>query len=193
MASFSPRHYLLDQARRRFTPTFHNIPGLGVIEKRALAHDWKQKVLAEPPAGSGLKPVVGNSGIPLVGHTISFFRQGPDFAVHLYDKYGPVFFSAVPMLGGINVLGPDATQAVFSNKNKDFSQEGWQQLIGPFFNRGLMLLDFDEHLYHRRIMQEAFTRPRLAGYVEYMDQVVTAVVDDWPTNDARFLFNPAVK
>ena len=113
--------------------------------------------------------------------------------MHLYEKYGPLFFSAVPVLGGINVLGPDATQAVFSNKNKDFSQEGWQQLIGPFFNRGLMLLDFDEHLYHRRIMQEAFTRPRLAGYVEYMDQVVTAVVDDWPTNDARFLFNPAVK
>ena len=99
----------------------------------------------------------------------------------------------MPVLGGINVLGPDATQAVFSNKNKDFSQEGWQQVIGPFFNRGLMLLDFDEHLYHRRIMQEAFTRTRLAGYVEYMDQVVTAVVDDWPTNDARFLFNPAMK
>ena len=193
MAPVSTRHYLLDQARRRFTPTFHNIPGMGLIEKRALAHEWKQKVLAEPPAGSGLKPVVGSSGLPLLGHTVPFFRRGPDFAVHLYEKYGPLFFSAVPVLGGINVLGPDATQAVFSNKNKDFSQEGWQQLIGPFFNRGLMLLDFDEHLYHRRIMQEAFTRPRLAGYVEHMDRVVTAVVDDWPTNDARFLFNPAVK
>ena len=44
-----------------------------------------------------------------------------------------------------------------------------------------MLLDFDEHLYHRRIMQEAFIRPRLAGYVEQMDQVVTAGrCDDWP-------------
>jgi cytochrome P450 len=41
-----------------------------------------------------------------------------------------------------------------------------------------MLLDFEEHLHHRRIIQEAFTRTRLAGYVEHIDRVVTAVVVD---------------
>ena len=51
-------------------------------------------------------------------------------------------------------------------------------MIGPFFNRGLMMLDFDEHMYHRRIMQEAFTRSRLTGYVDHIDQVATAW---WPT------------
>ncbi len=66
-------------------------------------------------------------------------------------------------------------------------------MIGPFFNRGLMLLDFDEHHHHRRIMQEAFTRTRLSGYVEHIDWVVAAGVADWPTNDARFLFYPAIK
>ena len=29
---------------------------------------------------------------------------------------------------------------------------GWSFLIGPFFHGGLMLLDFDEHHRHRRIM-----------------------------------------
>jgi len=99
----------------------------------------------------------------------------------------------VRILRSVNALGPDATQAVFSNKNKDFSQKGWYPICGPFFNRGLMLLDFDEHLYHRRIMQQAFTRTPLAGYVEHIDRVVTAVVADWPTDDARFLFHPAMK
>ena len=57
-----------------------------------------------------------------------------------------------------------------------------------------MLLDFDEHMYHRRIMQEAFTRSRLSGYVERIDRVASKVVaNDWATNDARFLFHPAVK
>ncbi len=74
-------------------------------------------------------------------------------------------------------LGPDATQAVFSNRNKDYSQKGWHPVIGPFFNRGLMLLDFDEHMFHRRIMQEAFTRSRLSGYVEHIDRVAS---DVWP-------------
>src|ERR1700722_10652124 len=193
MTPISTPHYLLDQARRRFTPTLHNIPGMGAVEKRLLAREWKPKVLAVPPAGSGLKPVLGNSGLPLLGHIIELFRAGPDFSVHLYQRFGPVFFSDVPMLGAVAVLGPDANQAVFTNKNKDFSQEGWHPVIGPFFNRGLMLLDFDEHLYHRRIMGEAFTRTRLKGYVEHMDRVVTTSVADWPTNDARFLFNPAVK
>ena len=194
MAPISTRQYLLDRARRRFTPTLSNIPGMGVLEKLELSHEWKQKVLAEPPPGSGLKPVVGNSGLPLLGHTPGVFRGGPDFARHLYRTYGPVFFSAVPILGSVNVLGPDATQAVLVNKNKDFSQQGWQQLIGPFFNRGLMLLDFDEHMFHRRIMQEAFVRSRLIGYVEQMDKVVSQVIaNDWVANDARFLLYPAMK
>ncbi len=91
-------------------------------------------------------------------------------------------------------LGPDATQAVFSNRNKDYSQKGWHPVIGPFFNRGLMLLDFDEHMFHRRIMQEAFTRTRLTGYVEHIDRVASDVVaNDWVADDARFLFYPAMK
>ena len=91
-------------------------------------------------------------------------------------------------------LGPDATQAVFSNRNKEFSQRAWDPLIGPFFERGLMLLDFDEHMFHRRIMQEAFIRTRLAGYVEHIDSVASQVIaNDWVANDPRFLFHPAVK
>ena len=91
-------------------------------------------------------------------------------------------------------LGPDATQAIYSNRNKDFSQQGWAPVIGPFFNRGLMLLDFDEHMFHRRIMQEAFVRTRLAGYTEQVDKVVSQVIaNDWVANDARFLLYPAMK
>jgi cytochrome P450 len=67
-------------------------------------------------------------------------------------------------------------------------------VIGPFFRRGLMLLDFDEHMFHRRIMQEAFIRSRLVGYVEQMDKVVSqVVVNDWIVNDSRFLLYPAMK
>ena len=57
-----------------------------------------------------------------------------------------------------------------------------------------MLLDFDEHMYHRRIMQEAFIRTRLVGYTEQVDKVVSQVIaNDWVANDARFLLYPAMK
>jgi cytochrome P450 len=194
MATISTRDYLLDQAKRRLTPTLNNMPGMGAIEKRLLAHDWKTTLLAEPPAGSGLKPVLGDSGLPILGHIIELFREGPDYPLFLYHTRGPVTFADSQVLRSIAALGPDATQTVFANRNKDYSQKGWHPVIGPFFNRGLMLLDFDEHLAHRRIMQEAFTRSRLARYVEHIDRVAAHVVaNDWPTDEPRFLFYPAMK
>ncbi|MEZ0366510.1 cytochrome P450 [Mycobacterium sp. pUA109] len=193
MATISTPRYLLDQAKRRFTPTVNTIPGMGLLEKRLLAVDWPQKKLADPPPGSDLKPIVGDSGLPILGHIVEMFRQGPDFPLFLYNTRGPVTFADSPILPSIVALGPDATQTIFSNRKKDYSQKGWEPVIGPFFNRGLMMLDFDEHMGHRRIMQEAFTRPRLASYVEHIDRVASSIVSDWPTNDARFLVYPAMK
>ncbi len=193
MATINTAHYLWDQARRRLTPTLNTIPGMGVIEKRLLGVDWKQTTLANPPPGSGLKPVVGDAGLPIVGHIVEMYREGPDFPLFLYRKHGPVYYADSKVMPTVVALGPDATQTIFTNRKKDFSTSGWIDVIGPFFNRGLMLLDFDEHLHHKRIMQGAFTRPRLASYVEDMDRVATAIVHEWPTNDARFLFHPAIK
>ena len=176
MATISTPEYLLDQAKRRLVPTLNNLPGLGALEKRLLAHEWKPITLAEPPPGSDLKPVVGDAGLPVLGHIVESFRGGPEYALHVYRTLGPVSYSQSPALPSVIALGPDATQAVFSNRNKDFSQKGWHPVIGPFFKRGLMLLDFDEHMHHRRILQEAFIRSRLAGYVEHIDRVASQVV-----------------
>jgi cytochrome P450 len=63
------------------------------------------------------------------------------------------------------IAGPDATFEAFTSEAKAFSQDGWSFLIDALFHRGLMLLSFDD-MMHRRIMQEAFTRPRLTGYVD---------------------------
>jgi cytochrome P450 len=121
-------------------------------------------------------------------------RGGPDYLLFLYQTKGPVIFGDSPVLPGVAALGPDAAQVIYSNRNKDYSQQGWTPVIGAFFNRGLMLLDFEEHLFHRRIMQEAFVRSRLVGYVEQMDKVVSQVIaNDWVVNDARFLLYPAMK
>ena len=194
MTTVNTPRYLLDQARRRLTPTLNTIPGMGLLDERLRNTQWPEFVFAEPPPGSSLKPVMGNNGMPVLGHLIEVFRGGPDYVLGTYRKFGPVHYSKTPALNAVAALGPDATQEVFSNRNKDFSTVAWQTVIGPFFNRGLMLMDFDEHMYHRRIMQEAFTRTRLSGYIKHMDAVATAVVaQDWPVNDGRFLFMPAVK
>ena len=193
-ATISTPHYLLDQARRRFTPSITNFPGMGVVERRLLNTEFPERTLAEPPPGSGLKAAVGDAGLPVIGHIIEMMRGGPDYLKFLYETRGPVVFGDSPVLPGVSALGPDAAQVIYSNRNKDYSQQGWMPVIGPFFNRGLMLLDFEEHMFHRRIMQEAFIRSRLVSYVEKIDQVVSqTVANDWVANDARFLLHPAMK
>ncbi len=194
MATISTRDYLLDQAKRRLKPTPVTIPGMGALEKRLLQREWEEITLAEPPTGSDLKAVKGDMGLPILAHMIETFRGGPDFILHQYRKHGPVYYSGSQVLPSVAALGPDATQAVFSNRHKDFSTQAWDPVIGPFFEGGLMLRDFDDHMFHRRIMQEAFTRSRLTGYVEHIDSVASAVIArDWVADDRRFLFHPAVK
>jgi cytochrome P450 len=194
MSTISTTDYLLDQAKRRFTPTVNTIPGMGLLEKRLLNTNWTPRKLADPPPGSGLKPVIGDRGLPVVGHLIEMMRGGPNYLLFLYETKGPVIFGDSPVLPGVAALGPDAAQVIYSNRNKDYSQQGWVPVIGPFFNRGLMLLDFEEHMFHRRIMQEAFVRSRLVGYVEQMDEVVSQVIaNDWVADDSRFLLYPAMK
>ncbi len=51
-----------------------------------------------------------------------------------------------------------------------------------------MLMSFDEHLMHRRIMQEAFTRPRLTGYVKQVGPSVRSSVPKWPTGSGVRLY-----
>lgn len=110
-----------------------------------------------------------------------------------YDGLGPV--SEISFLGGTwtVLLGPDACGAALRNADKAFaSGPGWGRLVGPFFDRGLMLLDFEEHHRHRRLMQEAFTRVRLAGYTAALGPAVAAGLDAWQPRPG-FRVYPALK
>ena len=147
-----------------------------------LSEQGHARTLAAPPAGSDLKSVPGDFGLPLVGHTLQSMRFGTEYALRRYQRYGPVSWSGAFGTRIVSFGGPDATQAVLTNKDKVFSQQGWAELIDRFFHRGLMLLDFDEHLAHRRIMQEAFTRGRLAGYVDQFVPFLRDAVPAWPAD-----------
>lgn len=104
--TISTPQYLVDQAKRRFTPTVNTLPGMGALEKRLLGVDWKEKTLANPPPGSDLKPIVGDSGLPILGHIVEMFRGGPDYPLFLYNTRGPVTFADSPILPSIVALGP---------------------------------------------------------------------------------------
>jgi hypothetical protein len=125
--------------------------------------------LAVPPAGSLLEPVMGNPGLPVIGHTVEFLDDGLRHARRYYEQLGTVFW--VNTFGGpwVQVIGPAGLETVLVNRDRAFSNKlGWDPLIGAFFDRGVMLMDFEEHRHHRRIMQQAFKHERLVTYLEKM-------------------------
>ena len=49
MATISTQEYLLDQAKRRFTPSINNFPGMAALERKLLNTKFPESALAEPP------------------------------------------------------------------------------------------------------------------------------------------------
>ena len=143
------------------------------------------RTLATAPAGSDLTPVPGDGGLPLLGHGLKYLRDPMGLWKGRYRRFGPVSWFKAFGRPFVALLGPEAAHVVLTNRDKAFANgDGWRFLIGPFFDRGLMLLDFDEHLSHRRLMQEAFTNERLARYAAALDPAVRRAIEHWQPGES---------
>src|SRR3954447_26520983 len=150
------------------------------------------RAFAEPPPGSGLAPAMGEPGPPLVGHSLQFLKDNLGYSRRFYERYGTVFWGNSLGTSIVSVLGPDGIETVLANHDRAFSNaDGWGYFIGPFFERGVMLMDFEEHRHHRRIMQEAFKRERLVAYIEKANDTIARVIPTWRPGPGFTLYEAA--
>jgi len=121
--------------------------------------------------------------------------MGADHTAGLsYDKYGEISWSNTFGTRMVSVFGPDANQFVFKNRGDLFSNsQGWDFFIGKFFRRGIMLLDFEEHRHHRRIMQNAFKKPVLVQYLDEMNHPIERGIQKWLPQDDFFVLTAIKK
>ena len=120
----------------------------------------------------------GADGRPLVGHTIEYLRDPFGFAFRMHERHGPLFRARVFFERGVSVAGADFAERFFVDKDELFSsRQGWWNVLGAFFPGGLMLRDFGEHRLHRRIMQVAFKKQALEGYVDLIDPMMAQAID----------------
>jgi cytochrome P450 len=119
-----------------------------------------------------LDHVPGSLGLPLLGQTVPFVRDARALLERNRARHGDVF--KVQVLGQPTVvfLAPEATRTIYLDREQVLSSErGWSFTIGPLFQRGLMLRDFDDHRLHRRAMSHAFRRVALDGYLARIHEV----------------------
>ena len=132
----------------------------------------------------GLRPIPvqdrDDRGLPVLGQVLEYSKDPVQLCQGRWDRYGPVAPFRTLNKTAVMLLGPDACGTALQNKDKAFANgPAWSQLVGPFFHGGLMLIDFDEHKRHRRIMQEAFTRSRLEAYTHRLHPAIERGVAGW--------------
>ncbi|MBF6084780.1 cytochrome P450 [Nocardia cyriacigeorgica] len=154
------------------------IPRAHPIDRALSLVPARRRVLANPPSGSSATAVDGDAGLPYLGRALHYMRWGPAEMMDRYRRYGPVTLNSSLGMERVMAAGPEAIDEVLGRRRRDFGQ-GWDYFIGPFFRRGLLLLEFDEHMFHRRIMQQAFTRDRLEAHLAALTPVVREVVGRW--------------
>lgn len=144
-----------------------------------------------------LDHIPGDYGLPLIGYTREFFTDLPGLIDRKAAQYGPVHKSATVFQRGINLLGPEANQFILNDKERNFSSKSaWDVILDRLFPNGLMLRDFDDHRFHRRILQDAFKKPVLAQYADRMNAVVSDGIERWPRLDQSpepFCFFKSIK
>ena len=72
------------------------------------------------------------------------------------------------------------------------NKEAWEVALERLFPNGLMLMDGDKHTYHRNIMNEAFKKGPMQGYLDVMPPLINNSIHDLDKNN-EVLFFPLIK
>lgn len=135
----------------------------------------------------------GSYGLPLVGQTFEFLPRPFDVLDRQYQRYGPVSRMSLTFQKMVVALGPEYIQELMLDRNQVYSARmGYDGPLGDFFSGGLLMRDFAEHKFHRRIMQTAFKTAAMRHYVTEMHSVIEEHVSTWDREE-NFLFYPHIK
>jgi cytochrome P450 len=135
-------------------------------------------------------PVDG--GWPIVGRMFEARRDVLAFLRGLESRHGSAVWTKGFFLRVLCLMGPDAAELVFKNKDEAFSSKrGWSMFIDHVFPGAIMSMDGMQHRVQRRIMQAAFTKRALRDYVERMSPRIGERIAQWNPGEMRV--HPALK
>ena len=117
-----------------------------------------------------------DKGNLLFGHSIKFNNDALSLVKNLQNKYGDIFEISILHKRVTMFMTPSATKHIYLDGEDNFSsRHGWEFSLGKTFENGLMLRDFDDHRFHRGLLQDSFRRDALANYL----QIVQPILDTW--------------
>jgi len=124
----------------------------------------------------------GNFGLPVIGESISFFRDS-DFTEKRYKKYGSVFKTSIFGNPTIIMIGSEANRFLFTNDNKYFSNQ-WPPSTRILLGSASVAVQRGNiHQKRRKILSQAFQPRALAEYTSTMEEILRNYVNKWEKVD----------
>lgn len=126
-----------------------------------------------------LPGIPGNVKLPFIGSTIEFARDINNELVKNWVKYGNVFKIRVIGEHIVVLIGPEANKLMLHDDQDSFlSKDGWKFILGDLFTDAIMLTDGEEHTRYRRIMQSAFHKEPMTGYLKVIEEEVVQFIEN---------------
>ena len=146
------------------------------------------------PDNKRIGHIPGHYGPLIIGQTARLLSDPFNLLDEYYKKYGPVCKMGMTMQRAVVLMGPEFAQQVTLDPEHNFSTRmGYHAMLKDFFGGSLLTRDFDEHRFHRRIMQTAFKFSSMRHYVSQMPALIGPQSMRWQQQGDDFLFYPAVK
>ncbi|MGZ3140579.1 cytochrome P450 [Lentzea chajnantorensis] len=124
--------------------------------------------------------------LPFLGHTLPMLRKRFAFTGNLRGRGDLVEVHLGPMRTYF-VTSPRLTHQVLVTDAPKFHKGRMYDKFRPFVGNGLAVSSGSFHLRQRRMVQPAFHRDRIAGYVTVMARAAREVVDGWRPGEVRQL------
>jgi retinoid hydroxylase len=124
----------------------------------------------------------GNTGLPLIGNTISALTKLEQFYWERYQQHGNIFKVSMPgLFDNIACLvGPEANRLVFKDEADKLSSRLGNKFLAPILSPDMVLMqDGQQHRISRKLILPVFLPQAIASYFDTIQAVVTDTIDDW--------------
>ncbi|MEV7465362.1 cytochrome P450 [Streptomyces kronopolitis] len=124
-------------------------------------------------------PPIAPGRLPLIGHALPLLRDRLAF-LQLLRAYGPIVRITVGTKTVTVVNSPSLIQEMLTSKSHHFSKGLLFEKLKLFGKDALPVAEGKRHLNRRRLMQPAFHREQIDGYVKTMRDTVEPTIAAWP-------------
>ncbi|MCI3224565.1 cytochrome P450 [Streptomyces sp. NP-1717] len=123
-------------------------------------------------------PPMAPGKLPLIGHAVPLIRDRLAFVQRLRE-HGPVVRVAVGPKTLTVVNSPELMHRMLTSQADEFTKGLLFEKLKLFGKDALPVAEGKPHLRRRRLMQPAFHRQQVAGYVDTMREAVEPYVAGW--------------